>query len=99
MDEISKASGVDRHAFSPQRHFRRLRSWEWAALVLVPVLATLSLGYLHLTSPPPCISRSSYERITAGMTERDVHRIIRARPGGYHYFVNEGELLVQEWGS
>src|SRR5262249_3717297 len=32
-------------------------------------------------------------------SERDVDRIIRARPGDYGCFPNSGEWLSQEWGT
>jgi hypothetical protein len=96
MDEKRMATGVERQAFALVRRLRRRRLRDWL-LLAVPVLAALTIAYLHLTSPPPAISRQSYERIIVGMSEREVKEIIRARPGGYERFWGPGESLKHEW--
>jgi hypothetical protein len=68
-------------------------------------VAAAALLYLHQTAPPPAISLANYGRITAGWSEREVKRIIGARPGYYGecvYFYRGGclaggESVGQEW--
>ncbi|HWG41805.1 MAG TPA: hypothetical protein VN688_03395 [Gemmataceae bacterium] len=98
MDGNQLATSVEGQTFARGRRLKRRRLRD-GVLFAVPVLATLTIGYLHFTSPPPAISRGSYERITVGMSERDVEKIIRARPGGYKTFCGPGESLKHEWGE
>jgi hypothetical protein len=68
--------------FAFVRAVRRWRWWQWA-LFNLGLLTVVFAAYLHFSSPPPAISVESYERIRIGMTWREVHDIVRARPGGY----------------
>jgi hypothetical protein len=97
MDEERRAAVVDRQTVAALRKLGRVRAREWA-LFWVPVLSALFVGYLHLTSPPPSISRATYEQIAAGMSEQEVEGLIRARPGAYGCFWNVGQRLGEEWG-
>src|SRR5262249_10325448 len=98
MEERPLTACTNRRTLSLLRKVRRLRPWQWA-LIWVPVLGAIVVTYLHRTSPPPCISLANYERLTAGMSEEEVEDLIRARPGNYDFFVNDGQRLSQEWGS
>jgi hypothetical protein len=97
MDEERRATGVDERALPWLWRIRRWRRRDWL-FVSVPTDLAIIVMYLHVTSPPPAISLANYERITVGMREREVERIVRARAGGYGWFHNEGKRLSQECG-
>jgi hypothetical protein len=81
-----------RAALAFVRWVRRWRRRDWIFYNLGLAVA-VTIGYLHVTSPPPAVSVESYDRIELGMTAAEVHRIVRARPGGYGYFWAPGESL------
>jgi hypothetical protein len=86
--KLTTRRGPDAGTFAFVRAIRRWRWWEWAVFNLA-LVAVVAVGYLHISSPPPAISVESYDRITMGMTWREVHDVVRAKPGGYG----------QYWGS
>ena len=79
--------------------FRRLKRWRKRDFIFYwgPLLAVCFVTYLRLTAPRPSISRDIYERVAAGMTEREVERIVGTRPGGYEMFSGSGKQLSREW--
>lgn len=77
-----------RHRQGQWRGHRRMLHW-------VPMLIASVVLYLHITAPPPSISRYNYKRIEEGMTEREVERIIGTRPGEYESSEHSGREL--EW--
>lgn len=90
------ATRVESSAFAYARRFRPRRG-RYPVFLAQSLVATDSLLYLGLTSPPPSISVESYERIAEGSTEGEVHRIVGARPGGYGTCVDPHACLVSEW--
>lgn len=95
---------LDRGWVALVRAVRRLRRRDWLALNLVQVVL-IALYLLNRTSPPPAISPETYERITIGMTERDVGRIVRARTGWYgsafveYAWEDRTDKRFEEWGE
>ncbi len=98
MDEKSVAAGPNRYKLALFRRLKRQRTRGWVVYCVL-VLITLSLAYLHFTSPPPLISRENYERIREGMPEGEIERMVGARPGGYEWFWGPGAQLSQEWAA
>lgn len=96
MEENTTPTQVESSAFAPGRRLRPRRGRHPVFLAL-SLVATGSLLYFGLTSPPPSISVESYERIAEGLTEGEVHRIVGARPGGYGTSVDPHTCLVAEW--
>jgi hypothetical protein len=96
LDENLKSPGINQVELALFRGRKRWKTGEWV-LYWIPLLAAGVVAYLHFTAPPPSISRDNYERVEAGMTEREVERIIGTRPGGYEVFYGPGDRLSQEW--
>jgi hypothetical protein len=82
FNKPSTRRGPDAGTFAFVRAVRPWRWWEWA-LFNLGILTAVLVGYLHISSPPPAISVESYDRIQMGMNWREVHDIVRAKPGGY----------------
>lgn len=80
------------------RSWRRWRPRERTIHALIIVSATILLC-LHVSAPPPSISRYIYERISVGMTERTVEKIIGTRPGGYEDYCWPTDRLQREWSN
>jgi hypothetical protein len=98
MDEKPVAAVVNRHTLALCRRRQRWRVRDWIVYGVL-ILTTLVLAYLHVAAPPPSISCDSYELITAGMTEREVERIVGTRPGGYGEFSGPDAELSQKWSA
>jgi hypothetical protein len=81
-DPIADRPGRDPDSIKPLRQLQRSRVRVGVFIVAV-TLAAAAVGYLHLTSPPPAISAETFDRITLGMSEREVDRMVHARPGFY----------------
>jgi hypothetical protein len=96
MDEKPIAPGYNRETLTLLRRLKRWRKRDWI-FYWTPLLSASAVIYLYLTALPPSISRSSYERIAAGMTEREVEQIIGTRPGGYELYCGPGKQLSKKW--
>jgi hypothetical protein len=99
MEKRPMAAGVDLGSIAYLRCIRRWRVRD-RVLFALPLLTSLTVLYLHVTSPPPAVSQAAYEQITERMTQKEVEGIVRARPGGYGREVCwPNGRLEQEWGE